>query len=227
MYRLTLAAWLAAVVCPHIAAAQTVTDERLWFTLTLQERGTDASPWRWSSDVIVRGRDGASDLDTFSVRGTILYALGGPSSVGGGYVLATTYPASGGTTVEHRWFGQYVASGRPAGTSLSYRARLEARFIEGNSGQVTRLRNQVRVSRPIRSGSPLSLVASDEVFVHLNDTTRNARGIDQNRAFAGLGVALTGGGRLEVGYLNQFSPGHRGAPDRKNHILSTSLSWGF
>ena len=220
-------ALLALLMCPAAAAAQTVTDERLWFVLTLQEQGSDATPWRWSGDMIVRGRDGASDLDTFSVRGTLIYAFNRHSSVGGGYTLAATYPVSGGTTIEHRWFGQYVVSGRPGGTSLSYRARLEARFIEGNSGEVTRLRNQIRASRPIRSGSRLSLVASDELFVHLNDTTRNARGVDQNRAFAGLGVAVGSGGRVEVGYLNQFSPGHRGAADRMNHILSTALVWGF
>ena len=106
MRRLALAALFALVVCPRSAAAQTVTDERLWFMLTLQEQGSDASPWRWSSDVIVRGRDGASDLDTFSLRGTVIYAIDGRSSLGGGYVLATTFPASGGTTVEHRWLGQ-------------------------------------------------------------------------------------------------------------------------
>lgn len=215
------------MVCPGLASAQTVTDERLWFMMTLQERGGDASPWRWSSDIIVRGRDVASDLDTLSVRGTVTYALGEQSSLGGGYVLAATYPVSGGTTVEHRWFGQYVASGRLGGTSLSYRARIEARFIEGNSGEVTRLRNQIRVSRPVRSGSRLSVVASDELFVHLNDTSRNAQGIDQNRAFAGIGVALGRAGRIELGYLNQFSPGHRGAADRMNHILSTNLSIAF
>ena len=83
------------------------------------------------------------------------------------------------------------------------------------------------MSRPIRSGSRLSLVASDELFVHLNDTIRNARGIDQNRAFAGVGIGVTRGGRLELGYLNQFSPGHRGAADRMNHIFSTAFNWGF
>lgn len=215
------------MVCPGLASAQAVTDERLWFMMTLQERGSDASPWRWSSDIIARGRDVASDLDTLSVRGTITYALGEQSSLGGGYVLAATYPVSGGTTVEHRWFGQYVASGRPGGTSLSYRARIEARFIEGNSGEVTRLRNQIRVSRPVRSGSRFSVVASDELFVHLHDTSRNAQGIDQNRAFAGIGVTLGRAGRIELGYLNQFSPGHRGAADRMNHILSTNLSIAF
>jgi hypothetical protein len=225
--RLLASALLALAVCPAAAGAQTLTDERLWFVLTLQEQGSDTSPWRWSGDLILRGRDGASDLDTFSVRPTIIYAVDSHSAVGGGYVFAATYPASGGTTIEHRAFGQYVWAGRPGGTSLSYRARLEARFIEDNSAPSARLRNQLRVSRPIRDGSRVSLVASDEFFLHLNNTTRNARGIDQNRAFAGVAIGVGAGGRVEAGYLNQFSPGHRGAADRKNHVLSTSFTWGF
>ena len=227
MRRLVASALLALAVCPAAAGAQTVTDERVWFVLTLQEQGSESSPWRWSGDLILRGRDGASDLDTFSVRPTILYALTGQSTVGGGYVFAATYPASGGTTIEHRAFGQYVWAGRPGGTSVSYRARLEARFIEDNSAPAARVRNQLRVSRPIRAGSRLSLVASDELFLHLNNTTRTARGIDQNRAFAGVAIGVGSGGRLEAGYLNQFSPGHRGAANRNNHILSTALNWSF
>ena len=227
MRRLCACALLALAVCPAPASAQTVTDERIWFVLTLQEQGSDASPWRWSTDFILRGRDGASDLDTLSFRPTLLYALNGQSTLGGGYVIAATFPASGGTTTEHRAFGQYAWSGRPGGTSLSYRARLEARFIEGNNAAAARLRNQIRASRPIRAGSRLSLVASDELFLHLNDTARNARGIDQNRAFAGLALAVGRAGRVEAGYLNQFSPGHRGAADRMNHILSTALNWQF
>ena len=227
MRRLIAGALLALAVCPAAAGAQTVTDERVWFVLTLQERGSDTSPWRWSGDLILRGRDGASDLDTFSLRPTIIYAVNSHSAVGGGYVFAATYPTSGGTTIEHRAFGQYVWSGRPGGTSLSYRARLEARFIEDNNAPAARLRNQVRVSRPIRDGSRVSLVASDELFLHLNSTTRYARGIDQNRAFAGVAIGVGSGGRIEAGYLNQFSPGHRGAADRMNHILSTALNWSF
>ena len=227
MRRLLASALLALAVWPVAAGAQTVTDERLWFVLTLQERGSDTSPWRWSGDVILRGRDGASDLETFSVRPTIIYAFDDHSSVGGGYVFAATFPASGGTTTEHRAFGQYVWAGRPGGTSVSYRARLEARFLEDNSAPVARLRNQLRVSRPIRTGSRLAVVASDELFLHLNNTTRTARGVDQNRAFAGIALSVGQAGRVEAGYLNQFSPGHRGAADRMNHILSTAFNWSF
>ena len=34
-------------------------------------------------------------------------------------------------------------------------------------------------------------------------------------------------GRVEAGYLNQFLPGHRGAADRMNHVLSTVLAISF
>ena len=59
--------------------------------------------------------------------------------------------------------------------------------------------------------------------MHLNETSRNARGVDQNRAFVGASLTAGSPGRVEVGYLHQFSPGHRDAPDKVNHILSGAL----
>jgi hypothetical protein len=54
-----------------------------------------------------------------------------------------------------------------------------------------------------------------------------ARGVEQNRAFAGISHAITPTTRLEIGYLNQYYPGHRGANDRMNHVLATSLGMAF
>jgi len=66
---------LAGCVCawPDPAAAQdTITDERVWFTLNLQERGSPDSPWRWTFETILRSRDGVDDLDTMSLRPTVI-----------------------------------------------------------------------------------------------------------------------------------------------------------
>ena len=74
------------------AYAQTVTDERAWFVLSLQEPGSPDSPWRWSVETVFRSREGVSALDTFLLRPVVTYALNAHSSVGAGYGFAPSFP---------------------------------------------------------------------------------------------------------------------------------------
>ena len=221
---------IAFVVClgfARDAAAQTVTDERVWFTLTLQQRPRPESHWRLATDVVFRSRDGLSALDLMNIRPTILYAIGSHSTVGGGYAFVPSFPATGATSIEHRWFGQYGWTGAAAGGTFSYRVRLEARFIEGNSGELTRLRQQLRFTHAVRPESRLSVSVFDEFFFHLNDTTRSPKGFDHNRLFGGLSFTWNSTARLDAGYLNSYTPGHRGAADRMYHVLSSTLVVSF
>lgn len=217
---------LLFLALPTVVTAQTVTDQRVWFAVTLQGDAGPASPWRWSLEAFVRSRDGVDAVDSAAVRPIISYMITPHSTAGAGYALGQSFPAAGGTVLEQRVFGQYIWTRPMAGGSLALRTRVEARFIEGNSGPLARLRQQVRVVRPLTRGSRLSIVGSDELLVHLNTTSRNARGVDQNRLFVGIAHALTRALRVEVGYLNQFIPGH-GGPNRMNHVLSGALSASF
>ena len=230
MRRALQALLLAGCVCawPDVAAAQdTITDERVWFTLNLQERGTPDSPWRWTFETFVRSRDGVNELDTVSLRPTVIYSLDKHSSVGGGYAFAPTFPPTGGAITEQRAYGQYGFTSALAGGTFTYRMRIEARFIEANDGTLMRLRNQARYMRPFHPGSKVAWIAYDELFLHLNDTRFRPKGVDHNRIFGGLQFAAWPSGRVEAGYLNQFLPGHRGTADRMNHILSTVLAISF
>ena len=230
MRRALQALLLVGCVCawPDPAAAQdTVTDERVWFTLNLQERGSPDSPWRWTFETVLRSRDGVNDLDTLTLRPTVIYNLDSHSSVGGGYAFVPLFSPSGGVIVEQRAYGQYGFTTGLAGGTFTYRMRLEARFIEGNSGALMRFRNQARYTRPIHRGSKVAWIAYDELLVHLNDTRLRPQGVDHNRIFGGLQIAAWPAGRVEAGYLNQFLPGHRGAADRMNHVLSTVLAISF
>jgi hypothetical protein len=205
--------------------AQTVTDGRVWTTLSLQGRPGDASAWRWASDVTTRFRDGIDALDTLTARLMALYDLSAGTSIGGGYVLANAYPAGLSVTTEHRIFQQFQWQGRAGPATLAARTRLEERSVEGNSAWAVRVRQQVRYTHPL-GASRVSVVGWEEVFVHANATSRYARGFEQNRAFAGIGLALPAGPRLEAGYLNQFILG-RGGPDRMNHVLALTVSAAF
>lgn len=210
------------------ASAQTATDNRVWFVMPMQGRiGSSTSPWRWIFETILRSREGLDELDTSTLRPYVTFDVTPRISVGGGYAWATLYPASGGTTTENRIFGQFNWNLAVSGGTLGLRTRIEGRFVENNSGPAGRVRQQVRFSRPIKRGHRLAIVGYDELLVHLNETSRADDGIEQNRIFVGVSDALTKRLRLEIGYLNQFYPSHRGAAERMNHVLSTVLGIAF
>jgi hypothetical protein len=219
---------IVLLLTPADLLAQTVTDERVWFSLPVQGRlGSDASPWRWSMELILRSRDWLEELDSATVRPSVLYIVSPRASVGGGYAMATAFPAIGEALTEHRFFGQFVWT-QPGGFgTLSFRTRIEDRLIESNDGGIGRLRQLVRFSRPLHKGGKLAIVGGDEIMIHLNDTSRLPKGIEQNRVFAGISHAVTPSMRFEIGYLNQYYPGHRGARDRMNHVVSSSVGITF
>jgi hypothetical protein len=209
------------------ASAQTVTDERVWFTLILQEPGNAGSPWRWSFETYFRSRDGVDQLDSMGLRPTLIYAVTPHSSVGGGYTWVPSFPVLGGTLIEHRVYGYYGWNTSAAGGTLTLRTRMEVRFLEGNNGTAGRLRQQVRFTHPFQKGSRVSWSAYDEVLIGTNNTLRTPRGLDSNRVYGGVAIAIPHSLRVDLGYLNQFIPGHRGALDRMNHILSSTLTVSF
>lgn len=226
--RLLLLPLVVLLVPATTLHAQTVTDERVWFLLPVQGHiGSDESPWRWSMELILRSRDGLGELDSATVRPSVIYNLSSRASVGGGYANATAFPATGDALTEHRWFGNFTWTQPTALGSFSSRTRLESRHIETNDGALGRLRQQVRFSRPIHKGGRLAIVGGDEIMFHLNDTSRIAKGLEQNRVFAGISHALSPTTRLEAGYLNQYFPGHRGNSSRMNHVLATTVGLSF
>ena len=64
------------------------------------------------------------------------------------------------------------------------------------------------------------------MFMNLNTVDWGARsGFDQNRFFIGAGYGLTSNFRLEAGYLNQYVD--TATIDRRNHVLSITMSFSF
>lgn len=211
------------------ASAQVVTDGRVWWNATVQERAGTASPWRWYFELQGRTRDGVDDMDQLLVRPAVGLDLTPRSSLWAGYGYTPSYPPDLDVLQEHRAWQQYLWVGRlnrPA-LQIQWRSRLEERWIEGNGETAWRYRQFARLTRQLgaRAGGP-ALVVWDEVFVHLNDTPRTVSGFDQNRLFAGVGVGVGPRSRLEVGYLNQAIDSARG-PDRRNHILLGFLNATF
>jgi hypothetical protein len=178
-------------------------------------------------DSIVRSREGITELDVTSFRPTLIYNVNQHTAVGGGYAYVTNYPVIGPHITEHRFFGVAQWTGASHAGTTFLRLRVEDRVIEGNSGPLCRMRPFARFTHPVHSGSKLALVGSDEFMFHVNTTSRNPRGMDQNRAFAGIGTTWSTRMRTEIGYLNQYQPGHNGAVNKMNHIVSTTMTFTF
>ena len=208
---------------PASTFAQTVTDGRVWSGLVIQGRTGSESSWRWSFDSQFRMRDGLETADLLSGRGTLSRDLTSRLSLGVGYGIAAGFPAGGGSLVEHRFHQQLVWTARPAGLSLTLRTRIEQRFLEADDRVALRVRQAVRLSRPLSAASRLSVFVGDEVMAHSRSTARVARGFDQHRIFAGIRRTLTQQAALEVGYANQYLRLQSGTY-RMSHVLAVTLS---
>jgi len=73
-FAVAVSALLAGV---HAGAvrAQTITDGRVWWNVTVQERAGTKSPWRWYMETQGRHRDGTSDVDQMLLRPAVGYDL--------------------------------------------------------------------------------------------------------------------------------------------------------
>jgi hypothetical protein len=222
MARRTYLILVIAIGLAAPAVGQTVTDERIWTAFTAQ--GHLSSPWRWTSDALVRSRDGARTLDFVAERVLVSRDLTRNSSAGIGYAYGAGFPDEGSSVREHRLVQQYVWSGWAR--TLSLKSRVEERFIDGNNGMLVRVRQQVRACLPVGNGGRLEIVASEEVLVHANSTARSLSGFDSNRVFAGIRRAVTTRGNVEIGYGNLYT--HLGPRrHRRSHVLSATYGVTF
>ena len=158
------------------------------------------------------------------VRPAVGWALGEHTTVWMGYAWVPTVFDEAETTNEHRIWQQAIVMGSPVeGLSLSFRPRLEERFL---ADEDLGLRLRLFGRAGLRLGEGWGLVVWDELFVQLNEPGWTApQGLDQNRLFIGPMVQPTPGVRVEVGYLNQAVP----RPDATvfNHIGAMNLFLSF
>ena len=110
---------------------------------------------------------------------------------------------------EHRLWQQALYEERRGKTRLSYRMRLEERFIEDIDETSFRLRNMVRLMYPISADQRWAAVAYDEVWINLNSTSDGPlSGFDQNWAFVGVNRQVNKRLGIETGYqmIHQNTP---------------------
>ena len=208
------------------AWGDTEEDGRVWFNLNAQGK-LPAANWNWYAEVQPRWRDEGGHLDSVLLRPAIFYKLSAKSSIWLGYANVTNHPAGRSAFEENRLWQQYTYNFDPFHAFvLQSRTRLEERRIEATDDTGYRMRQMLRISRPLAGNAAVSLVAWDEFFINLNDTDWGAHnGTDQNRLFLGASWAVNPTVKLEMGYLNQYVNTQQ--VDRVNHILSTTMGLTF
>jgi hypothetical protein len=213
------------------ALAQLDHDGALWEALFVQadlgKLDAELEGFRGWLDLHGRWRDDGEDLDTTIFRPGIGYTFAEKTTAWLGYAWVETHPAGRGSRTEHRLWQQLTWTPPSDGYTLSFRSRLEERFVEDADDMGWRFRQFAKYTRPMESKARY-LSAWDEVFFDLNDTDFGQDfGLRQNRAFLGIGFFLDSEHSLafEVGYLNQWLS--RPGDDRMYHALSLNLLLTF
>ena len=208
--------------------AQTVDDAGLWFAALGNGEFPsfgEESRLRWWFDAHYRLRDDTDGFNQSIVRPGIGYALDDIQTLWAGYGWINTSPVSGDDFDEHRFWQQWTATPSSGDWKYLHRSRFEQRWVQTGDDVGLRWRQLVCGQRKLHARPGMSFIVWDELFLNFNDTDWGARsGLDQNRAFIGLGYKRNPQARVrtEIGYLNQFV-NRQGNPDGLNHILSINF----
>ena len=212
---------------------QTVDDFGAWFSVNTQGKCKpcdEESKLRWWFDGHLRYLDDSDGFNQSIFRPGIGYQLTPNTNAWIGYAWINELPANGNPVFdENRIWQQLLWSKKLDQQTLFARSRLEQRFVETGSDTGWRVRQFVKMDRPLHEESPVSFVAWGEVFFDLNETDWGQQGsFSQNRLFLGLGRKFDtpNSPKIEIGYLNQFIR-RKSAGDSYNHILSVNWSWTF
>ena len=173
-----------------------------------------------------RFSDDASRLGQLIFRPSVGWRLDGTTTASLGYVYNRSTPKGRPAINEHRSWQQatFRLAGDGKGVTLTGRTRLEQRWVEGRDGAGWRLRQQVRVTTPLKNG--LRGVVWTEPFIGLNQTSWGQRdGLNQWRSFAGVAAPISKTVTLEPGYLHQRA--FRTGPDAVTHAVAVWVNLQF
>lgn len=147
-----------------------------------------------------------------------------------GYAFAPVYYDETDRTdiLEQRVWEQANTHHRLGRLKLETRSRLEERMRsrgQGHGDTELRLRERLRVAIRLDEAGAIAWIASDELFVFLNETSfASEPGFSENRAFTGLSFRPDAHVAIDLGYLHQFVGG-RATTHRSNHVMQTSVSF--
>lgn len=168
-------------------------------------------------------------IDQLLLRPAVGYQLTENLSIWQGYAWVGNFnqrhtPPQSPFFDENRIYQQILYTRKFDSFKITSRTRLEERWIEHVDGTAVRFRTMLRGQYALPMAPDWALVASDEVFVHLNTVgVRGPQaGFDQNRFFVGINRTFSKYFNMDVGYQNQLL-NSRTIPNLANQMNHTIL----
>ncbi len=176
--------------------------------------------------------DDGGHIDQLLLRPALGYQLTENVSIWQGYAWVGNYnqrhtPPQSPFFEESRIYQQVLYTRKFDSFKITSRTRLEERWIEHVDGTAVRFRTALRGMYTLPMAPEWALVASDEIFIHLNtvDSRGPAAGFDQNRVFVGINRTFSKYFNIDVGYQNQLL-NSRSIPNlanQMNHVILLQL----
>ncbi len=212
--------------------AHATSDFQTWVPININVKLT--SQLRGFLELQPRIDNDTSNLTSIIVRPAIGWAINKQATLWVGYLMQadSITPDSDTYRIENRAFQGFSWKDTANDKQFiwEFRNRLEERFLPRNSDPSIRWRTRLRVEQLIPGGSPWSIIASEEIFVNINNNSNNAQlqaGVQQNRLYLGVGYRFTPEVQVETGYLYQHVFRNPPSPDQDNNIWMTNLNLNF
>ena len=213
-------------------SAKAVSDFQVWIPININANLSEQ--WRGFLEFQPRIGHDASNLTSMIVRPAIGWAVNKQATLWVGYLMSadSITPDSDTYRIENRAFQGFSWKDTANDKQFIWevRNRLEERVLPRNADPSIRWRTRLRVEQLLPGHSPWSIIASDEIFINLNDNANNAQlqaGAQQNRLYLGVGYRFAPEVQVESGYLYQHVWRNQPAADQNNNVWMTNLNLNF
>jgi Protein of unknown function (DUF2490) len=212
--------------------AQATSDFQIWIPVNINAKLS--AQLRGFLEFQPRIGNNAANLTTAIVRPALGWALNEKATLWVGYGMQadSVTPDADTYLVENRaWQGfTWKDTANEKQLIWEVRNRLEERFLARNADPSIRWRTRFRVEQLLSGWPSWSVIASEEIFVNLNDNANNAQlhaGAQQNRLYVGVGYRFAPEVQVETGYLYQHVWRNSPSVDQNNNIWMTNLNLNF
>ncbi len=223
---------ITVMATANVQATTPTSDFQTWVPVNINVKLTDQL--RGFLEFQQRIGNDNSHLTSSMIRPALGWAINPQATLWAGYLASidSTSVTSNHYLIENRAFQGFTWKDTANEKQFIWevRNRLEERFLPRNSDPSIRWRTRVRVEQLIPSYSSWSVIASDEMFVNLNDNAHNAQlqaGAQQNRAYMGFGYRFAPEFQVETGFLYQHIWKKDPAGDQNNKVWMTNLNFNF
>jgi hypothetical protein len=227
-----IALLLALTASANTHAASATSDFQSWIPININANLTQQL--RGFLEFQPRVGNDNSHLTSMMIRPSIGWALSPQATLWAGYLMSadSVSPSSDKYLIENRaWQGfSWKDTANNKQFIWEMRNRLEERFLARNADPSFRWRTRFRIEQLIPNYSSWSVIASEEIFVNLNDNENNPQlkaGAQQNRTYLGIGYRFAPEFQIETGFLYQHVWKKEPAGDQNNKVWMTNLNINF